>query len=308
MALFIYTALTKDGKTVNGTMEAANKELVIQSLVKQSLRPLTLHLDAGKKGFKFGGGGKKVKLKDLVVFTRQLSTMIGAGVALTRSLATMQSQTNSKYFKTVLAAVAKDVESGVALADALKKFPNVFSEVYINMVRAGETGGILDDILKRLALQVERDSSMRKKIKGAMAYPVAILGITVIAFFAITVLVMPKLGKIISDLSDGQGSLPIYTRLMLGFSSFMQHNIIFILIALFASIWFLRRYIKTPGGKYKFHDLLLRIPVIKTIIIKIAIARFSRTFASYEKFHQNIYYRDFLYRLLWNYFCATVSN
>src|SRR3989344_1419779 len=280
MALFVHTALTRDGKTVSGSSEAANKELVMQSLLKQGLRPLSLHMDDGKKKSRFGGGGKKVKLKDLVVFTRQLSTMIGAGVSLTRSLATMQSQTNSKYFKTVLVSVAKDVEGGMALADAMKKFPNVFSEVYVNMVRAGETGGILDDILKRLALQVERDSSMRKKIKGAMAYPVAILGITVIAFFAITVLVMPKLGKIISDLSDGQGSLPIYTRLMLGFSSFMQHNIIFILIALFGGVWFLRRYIKTPNGKYKFHSLLLRIPVIKTIIIKIAIARFSRTFAS----------------------------
>ena len=224
--------------------------------------------------------GKKVKLKDLVVFTRQLSTMVSAGVPLAKSLAMLQSQSESKYFQTVITAVNKDIEGGQALGDALAKFPNVFSDVYVNMVKAGESGGILDKILDRLSSQVEQDASMRKKVKGAMTYPVAILSITGVAFFGIMIFVIPKLGKIIADLSDGKGELPIYTRVMLSASGFMQHNLVVILMLFFGITFVLRRYIKTPRGKFQFHALLLRTPVIKMVITKVAIARFSRTFAS----------------------------
>ena len=281
MPSFNYTALTKDGKTVTGTAEGANKEAVIHNLAHQNLHPIVLKESGSKSGF-VGKlrGSKKVKLKELVIFTRQLSTMVSAGVGLTRSLATLQDQATGKYFKKVVAGITKDVEGGTTLADAFSKYPNVFSDVYINMVRAGEAGGILDEILKRLAQQVEQDASIRKKIRGAMAYPMVILSITVLAFFGITIFIMPKLGKIIQDLSDGKGQLPIYTRVLLGFSKFMQHYVIFIIVALVIAVWLVRRYIKTPKGKFQFHALLLRIPIIKMVITKIAIARFARTFAS----------------------------
>ena len=148
------------------------------------------------------------------------------------------------------------------------------------MVRAGEAGGILDDILKRLASQVEQDASIRKKIKSAMTYPVVILTITVFAFFGIMIFVIPKIAKILNDLGGPDAKLPIYTQAMLSISTFMQHNAVFVIIIFVAITYAIRRYIKTPGGKYKFHALLLRIPVVKNIIIKVAIARFSRTFAS----------------------------
>lgn len=275
MPTYSYTA-TKNDKSTKGTMEAASKEAAIETLNKQGLRPLVVHETNARKISKRG----KVKLKDLVVFTRQLSTMISAGVPLTRAFATLHTQTENKYFKTVIINISKDIEGGNSLADSLEKYPNVFSEVYVNMVRAGEAGGILDEILGRLATQVEKDATIRKKIKSASAYPTVIFSITIVAFFGIMIVVIPKLGKIITDLGGPDAKLPVYTQAMLGASGFMQKNAILIIVVFAITIYLLRRYIKTPAGKYKFHALLLKTPIIKNVISKIAIARFSRTFAS----------------------------
>lgn len=271
----------KDGKKISGSIEASGQSSALSSLANQGIKPTSIHAVSSRANFleKFTSGGK-VKQKDLVIFTRQLSTMVSAGVPLTRSLSTLQTQASNKNFAKIVGEVGKDIESGVSLADAFSKHPRVFSEVYINMVRAGEAAGILDEILKRLASQVEKDAAIRKKIKSAMAYPVVILSITVIAFFGIMIFVIPKLGKIIKDLGGPDAQLPIYTQAMLNLSTFMQKNAVFILIFMFVGIFLIRRYIRTPAGKYKFHALLLRIPIINMIIIKIAIARFSRTFAS----------------------------
>lgn len=274
---FTYTATTKEGKTINGSAEAADRTTLTAMLTKQGLRPVSIKLDTGKTA---KGRAKKVKLKELVVFTRQLSTMISAGVPLTRALSTMQSQTESKYFQQVVSGITKDIEGGLALGDAFAKYPSVFSDVYVNMVRAGEAGGILDEILKRLSLQVEQDATMRKKIKSAMMYPMVILGVTVIAFFGIMMFVIPKIGAILKDLGGPGAELPIYTRVMLSTSEFMKGNAVPIIIVLAIVIYVLRRYIKTPKGKFQFHKLLLKIPIIKNIILKIAVARFARTFAS----------------------------
>lgn len=280
MPKYTYTA-TKDGKTMTGVVEASSKEAAVSTLSHQGVHPLVVKQTSGRGGIAgLLKRGKKVKQKDLVVFTRQLSTMISAGVPLVRSLATLQSQTENKYFNSVIGIVSKDIEGGMPLATALSKHPSVFSEVYVNMVNAGEAGGILDEILKRLATQVEKDATMHKKIKSAMAYPVVILSITVVAFFGIMIFVIPKLGKIIKDLGGPNAQLPVYTRALLGISGFVQHNAILILVVVFGSVYFLRRYIKTPAGKFKFHALLLKTPVVKTVIAKVAIARFSRTFAS----------------------------
>ncbi len=277
MAKFTYTA-TKDGKTISGTIESSSKEQVASILSKQNARVLLIKEDRG--GFNLFKRPGKVKQKDIVIFTRQLSTMVGAGVPLVRSLATLQSQTENKYFQKVITGISKDIEGGIALADALGKYPNVFNEIYVNMVRAGEAGGILDDILKRLATQVEKDASIRKKIKSASAYPVVILCVTVIAFFGIMIFVIPKLGKILKDLGGEDAKLPVYTQAMLDVSNFVQKNAVILAVVTIVTIFLIRRYIKTPKGKYQFHGLLLKLPIIKIVIAKIAIARFARTFAS----------------------------
>ncbi|HSX52903.1 MAG TPA: type II secretion system F family protein [Patescibacteria group bacterium] len=279
--LFTYTAISKDDKTVTGTSDAPSKEVLNTTLSKQGLRPIIIKADSGKKGLASKLKlPKKVKLKDLVIFTRQLSTMISAGVPIVRSLSTLQSQSENKYFRGVVTSISKDVESGLPLADAFAKYPNIFSDVYVNMVRAGESGGILDEILKRLASQVEQDASIRKKIKGAMMYPIVILTITIFAFFGIMIFIIPKISHILKDLGGPKAQLPIYTRILLSISTFMQNNAFFVIVAVVVVIFVVRRYIKSPKGKYQFHKFLLRTPVVKTIIIKVAIARFSRTFAS----------------------------
>ncbi|HEX7633389.1 MAG TPA: type II secretion system F family protein [Candidatus Saccharimonadales bacterium] len=285
---FSYKATNKEGKTVSGTAEAANKQALVSLLHKQGLRPAVINkAKGGKNGKSLFGPKKKIKLNDLVIFTRQLSTMISAGVPLARSMAALQDDSASPYMREVLGSITKDIESGMPLGDAFAKFPNVFSEVYVNMVRAGEEGGILDDILKRLATQVEQDASIRKKIKSAMMYPIVILGITVIAFFGIMLFIVPKLGGILTSLGGPNAKLPVYTQAMLNISQFCTKsivgpipNLIFIVAVIGVGVFYGLRYIKTPSGKYKFHALLLRIPVVKTVILKVAIARFSRTFAS----------------------------
>ncbi|MFO0887028.1 MAG: type II secretion system F family protein [Candidatus Nomurabacteria bacterium] len=278
MEEFTYTA-TKDGKTITGTVSGNSKEAVINSLKKQSLHPIIVKKKKSKNGFNIKLG-QKVGLKDLAVFTRQLSTMVSAGVPLSRALATLQAQASNKYFKDVIGDIGKNVEGGLPLSDGFAKYPNIFSEVYVSMVRAGEAGGILEDILKRLASQIERDSSMRKKIKSAMTYPVVILVVTVISFFGIMILIIPKISKILTDLGGEDAELPIYTRAMLSISDFVRTQAPLIIIVSIICVIIVRRYIKTPKGKYKFHALLLRLPIINTIIIKVAIARFARTFAS----------------------------
>ena len=287
--LFTYKATNATGKTVAGNAEAANKQALLSLLRKQGLHPILIEaVKSGGRAKSLFGPSKKVKLNDLVIFTRQLSTMISAGVPLARSLAALQADVENPYFGEVLNGITKEVESGLPLGDAFAKYPRVFSDVYVNMVRAGEEGGILDEILKRLATQVEQDSSIRKKIKSAMMYPIVILTVTIVAFFGIMLFIVPKLGGILTSLGGPNAKLPIYTRVLLSFSrlctnsNLVPHvpNLVFVAIVLAIVTVYVMRYIRTEKGKYKFHALLLRLPIVKIIVLKIAIARFARTFAS----------------------------
>jgi len=280
MANFAYNAQAADGHHISGTVAAPNREAALSTLRSQGVKPIVVTEAKVNTGSRFSFGGKKVKLRDLVVFTRELSTMISAGVPLPRGLETLSDQAENKYFKEVITGVNHDVEAGSALADALNKYPNVFNEVYVNMVRAGEAGGILEEILKRLATQVEKESSMRKKIHSAMAYPMVILVVTVIAFFGVMLFVLPKIGKIIKDLGGPNAHLPIYSQMMLNASGFMQKYFIVIIVVGAAATFAFQRYISTEKGKYNWHAFQLRLPIFGKIIAKIAIARFARTFAS----------------------------
>lgn len=281
---FLYTALDKSGKKITGNIEAASAAAATQSLTKRGLKVVTIQ--QSKEGGALdklpflGKNKKKIKLKDLVVFTRQLATMIDAGVPLVRSLATLQAQTENPNLQHHIAEIAKDVEGGSSFADALEKHPEAFSPIYVNMVRAGEAGGILDAILKRLAEQQEKDSRIRGKFKSAMTYPIILLVITFSVFMGLMVFAMPKIGKMIKDLAGDNAKLPTLTTTMLGISDFMVKNWIFIIAVIFIGGFFLKRYVKTPKGRRKKDQVLLRVPVLKTIIIKVAIARFSRIFAS----------------------------
>lgn len=300
---FSYKAINHEGKTVSGVYDAPDRDALIAALTRQGARPILIRLDTTSAAKKNGISTllrPKVRLRDLVMFTRQLSTLVSAGVPLPRSLSTLQQQTTNTYFKKVIGSVAKDIESGMPLGEAFARFPDVFSEVYVNMVKAGEAGGILDEILKRLAEQSEKDAAIRKKVKGAMTYPVVILVVTVVAFFGLMIFIVPKIGAILTGLSGGGAKLPIYTRALLGISSFclsrsvIRHlpglglvplvnlapNVLFLLLVMGGIVYGVLRYIRTPAGKFRFHTLLLKIPVLNTLIVKVAVARFARTFSA----------------------------
>ncbi len=281
MSKFEYTATGTDGKQHSGVLEAANEASARNSLTRLKLKPLVIKKVQKKKGelnIGFLSKSNKVKPKDLVIFTRQLATMINAGVPLVRSLSTMQAQTESEGLKKHLTQISKDVEGGMAFADALEKHSNVFNPIYINMIRAGEAGGILDEILKKLALQQEKDAAIRAKFKSAMTYPTVLISITVLVFIMLMTVVVPKVGTIIADLTGGE--LPTMTKVMLGISHVLIDFWFIHVTVVVGGTAYLRKFLKTARGREVRDNLLIRIPGIKIIVIKIIVARFSRIFAS----------------------------
>ncbi len=284
MAVFEYQAKDQAGKIRNGKLEAESENAVRTGLAKNNLH--VLFVKKKKKSLNeinipFLSSGK-VKTRYLVVFTRQLSTMVNAGVPLSRSIATLQTQSESPVLREHLVQINKDLEGGENFADALAKHPKIFSTIYVNMVRAGETGGILDDILKKLSVQLEKDAAIKGKIKSAMTYPSVIGTITIVAFFFLMTTIVPKIGDIIISLGGSSDALPIYTRVLLSMSNVMKTPVFLISMAIIIPtlLFAFRKYTATPAGKLVWHGLLLKMPIVKTLNTKVAVARFARTFAS----------------------------
>lgn len=284
MPLFAYTATNASNQIIEGTLETNDRAAVTAALSKQGLRPLSIKEASGSrvKLSKPGGfmGGGKVKMNDLVMFTRQLSAMVGAGVPLLRSLSSLEEHSESPALKKILGVIIQDVENGTGIADSLAKHPSVFDDVYVNMVRAGEAAGILDDILKRLAIQQEKNATIRKKIKSAMTYPMVLIGITIVAFFGLMLFVVPQIGAIIKDLGGEDAELPLLTQTMLSISDFTLQFWYILLPIFIGGVYGFLRYIKTPKGKAIFHRLILKAPGAGILIQKIAVARFARTFSA----------------------------
>jgi len=283
MTKFSYIAINGSQKSVSGITDQPDRAGVIAALTKQQLRPVSIKETIGSSsGFSLNNlmNSTKVKSDDLVIITRELSAMVGAGVPLLRALTSLASHSESPALKTVLKDVIKEVEGGQSLGDALAKHPKAFNDIYVNMVRAGEAAGILDDILKRLALQQEKNATIRKKIKSAMAYPTVLIFITVAAFFGLMLFVIPQIGKILKDLGGPDAELPAITQFMLSISGVITSYWYIIFPVLGAAIYGVIRYIRTPAGKVVFHTVILKIPGIRNIIKKIAIARFARTFSA----------------------------
>lgn len=279
MSRYEFTAQSADHQVVLGHIEALSKEVAIDLIIKQGYRPISI-TKAARKIELLSLLKPRVKSGDLVIFTRQLSTMVSAGVPLLRALNTLNEQSGNRTMKEVLGAVVKDIQSGSSLGDAFSKHPKVFSDVYVNMVRAGEAGGILDDILKRLAVQQEKNDSIKKKVKSAMTYPIILLIITIGAFFGLMLFVIPTIGKILLDLGGPDAQLPMLTQVMLGMSTFMVSRWYIILAASVIVIFGSRTYFKTKNGKRNLHYTIVHVPILGTIIRKVAVARFTRTFSS----------------------------
>jgi type IV pilus assembly protein PilC len=285
MPKFAYVAVDLQQKPVNGETEQPDRAAVIAALTKQNLRPVSIRemiVKKGLAGVDFNNLFKATKVKgdQLVIFTRQLSAMVGAGVPLLRSLSSLEKHAEDPVLKVTLGLIIKDVEGGNSLANALSKFPLIFNDIYVNMVRAGEAAGILDDILKRLAYQQEKSSAIRKKIKSAMAYPLVLMSITVLAFFGLMLFVIPQIGKILNDLGGPDAKLPGITLFMLGLSHILTSYWFIIIPVIGGAVYGVIRYIRTTKGHRNFDRLLLKLPGVKGIIRKSAVARFARTFSA----------------------------
>jgi len=288
MTTFSYTAIDSKKNIITSTIDEPDRQTALTSLTKQGLQPITLkEVDANNSFLKGGfdlnslfGGGGKVKSASMVMMTRQLSAMISAGVPILRALNSLESHAEDKALKVILQAVIKDVQSGRTLADALGAHPKTFNDIYVNMVRAGESAGILDDILKRLATQQEKSAGIGKKVKSAMMYPTVILCVTILAFFGLMIFIVPKIGGILTNLGGPNAKLPSITLAMLAISHAITGFWYIIFPVLIGGVVLLVRYLKTPKGRDQFQRLSLKIPAFGSMFQKVAVARFSRTFSA----------------------------
>jgi type IV pilus assembly protein PilC len=275
MEAFKYEAKTSSGGVKKGVVQAASRDEAMSMLRQQGVRATKVTTKSKDIEIKLPGFGGSVKESEIVIFTRQFSTMIDAGLPLVQCLDILAAQATNKTFAKTISAVKQDVEGGSTYADALRKHPNIFTDLYVNMVEAGEVGGILDTILNRLAAYIEKAVKLKKKVKGAMVYPATILSVAVIVVAIIMIYVIPVFQKMFT----GFGSdLPKPTMIVIAISEFLKSNVLFIILGL---VLFVIAFSQTYRRSYKFkkgvHIALLRLPVIGTLIRKVAVAKFTRT-------------------------------
>jgi len=279
MLTFSYTVKNKEGKTVKGFVDAESKEKLIEYLQKEGY--IIFSVSEAKRKPKASTKGS-VKSDDLVVFSRQFTTLIESGIPVVECLEILRSQVESAVFKDALGFILKDVREGASLSNAFGKHPRIFPEIYISMVEAGEISGNLPSILDRVSVYLEKSSALKKKIVSAMYYPIVVvlmaLGIT--AFLMVRVI--PTFKGIFDSLN---AKLPLPTQILINISVFVskKENIIIILVFLIVSVFLFLRYISTDKGKKNYHKALLKLPILGDLIKKIAIARFARTFSTLIK-------------------------
>lgn len=276
MLTFAYTARDPaTGKKVQATVQAQNEAAASKLIQKEGLAPLEVKPLDVESGSLIGKYKNRIRTKDRVIFSRQLATLINAGLPLVQSLRQVASQTTNKAFVIIINQVISDVEGGSSLSDALAKHPRVFNDIYINLIAAGETSGTLDRALERLADQQEKDAEIISKVRGAMAYPaiVVLVMIAVVGFMIVAVL--PQVKTIYEDLPGA--SLPLLTRVLLAISDFTIKYWWVVLLVLIFSAYATSRYARTFGGKQVIDRLKMRAPLIGGLFMKVYMARFART-------------------------------
>jgi len=276
MTNFAYKALDGRGAQAAGQIEGESKAAVAAALRSRGLT--VLDLNEVKQGWGQITIGGRVKAKDLTVFSRQFATMVNSGLSMLRCLYVLEEQTPNKKLATVITEVRADVEAGISLSDSLEKHPRVFSKLYVSMVRAGELGGILDEVLNRLATQLEKEDSIRRAVKSAMVYPILIGSFAIIVLIGMMLFLIPIFAGMYKEL--GNAKLPFLTRIMMGVSNAMLAFPwdILILVAIIAAVYGLIRLKRTDRGTHAWDRMKLHIPMgIGEIIRKLAVARFSRT-------------------------------
>ncbi|MCG8567286.1 MAG: type II secretion system F family protein [Desulfobacterales bacterium] len=279
MALVTYQwkGTNPKGRKIKGEMDADTSDQVRQSLERRKITPTKIKKKPKDLFENVSFLQPKVQEKDLIVFARQFSTMIDAGLPLLQCLEILYSQQTNPTFKRVLRQIKESVESGETFADSLRRFPKVFSDLFINMIAAGEAGGILDTILNRLSNYMEKMARLKKQIKGAMTYPLVTLFVAAAVVAIILVFVIPVFEELFVDMG---GSLPGPTVFVMALSEFLVQNIGYMILGLFIFIFAVKKFYDTERGKVVLDELLLRLPVVGILIRKIAVAKFTRTTAT----------------------------
>jgi len=277
MPVYVWEGIVR-GKVQKGEIEAPSKSAVLARLRQMQVQPIPERIKEKGRFFDFKLQVGGVSSKELVVFTRQMSTMIDAGLPLVRSLDILSSQQDNAKFKSILTQVKENVEAGSTFADALAKHPGVFNALYVQLVKAGESGGVLDILLQRLAVYLEKIESIRRKIKGAMIYPAIVISVAIIVLSIVLIFVVPTFAEMFKDMGT---TLPALTQFVVDVSTFLKNNIIYILIAI-ALIVFLAffTYRRSEKARRLYDAFLLKLWLVGNLLLKTVIARFCRTLAT----------------------------
>jgi len=274
-----YSAKDKNGYTVAGISEGVSETEVADMLHKKELVIVSIE-QAKEATKKTEVKNKKVKLDDLVIFSRQLATMIDAGIPLVHSLGILAEQTENHNLKAVVVTVRQDIEAGMSFCDALAKHPAVFSDLFINMAKAGEASGMLDEVLDRLAAYLEKSSALIRKIRSSLVYPAVVVSMAMIITAVLLLKVVPTFKGIFDTLG---GQLPLPTRILIGVSDVFRHYFVWLVGVLIILGFLFNKYISTPKGRFNFDRVKLKAPVLGALFRKLAVAKFSRTFSTLVK-------------------------
>ena len=265
---------------MKGELEAPNLEAVVTVLRHRRIRPIPNRIREKGKGLEkeitIPGFGEKVKTKDLSIFTRQFATMIDAGLPIVQCLDILGEQSESKLLRNTVRTIRQDVEGGATLADALRKHPKIFDALYINMVEAGEAGGVLNTVLNRIALFIEKANKLKKKVKGAMIYPCAIIAVAIIVVSILLIFVIPVFAELYGSMGK---ALPAPTQITINISNWFVASWYYLLFAIGGVVAGVRFYYQSDQGRINIDGLLLRLPVIGDMLRKVAVARFSQNMA-----------------------------
>ncbi len=274
MPVYLWTGKNRKGQTQKGEMEAISEDAVRANLSRLSVTPIKIKPKPKDLFENVAFMQPKVKETDVIIFARQFSTMIDAGLPIIQCLEILNNQQDNKTFKSNLKTIKESVESGATLAESLKKFPNVFDDLFVNMIAAGEAGGILDTILRRLAAYMEKMARLKRKVKGAMTYPIVTLVIAAVVLSVILVFVIP----VFQEMFEGMGgALPAPTLIVIGMSEFVKSNVGYIIISIALFIYAFKRLYRTKKGRIIMDSLVLKLPIFGILIRKVAVAKFTRT-------------------------------
>ena len=274
MAVYQWVGTNRKNETRKGEMEAANEAAVRSNLVRLRITPNKIKKKPKDLFENVSWLQPRVVEKDIILFARQFSTMIDAGLPIIQCLEILHTQQGNKTFKGMIKEIKEQVESGATLAEALKRFPKHFDSLFVNMIAAGEAGGILDAILRRLAAYMEKAAKLKSQVKGAMTYPIVTLIIAVLVLGVILVFVIPVFEEMFADFG---GTLPVPTQIVVAASDMVKSKIVYIIIGIFIFGFAARKFYATEKGQDLFDDLILKIPVMGELLRKVAVAKFTRT-------------------------------